>query len=49
MQVLGVSSKATSVTTYKIEDSFVTAVLAEETRAFALNFQQTIAGKIVSK
>uniref|UniRef100_A0A8C6HF66 Microsomal triglyceride transfer protein large subunit n=1 Tax=Mus spicilegus TaxID=10103 RepID=A0A8C6HF66_MUSSI len=48
-QVLGVSSKATSVTTYKIEDSFVTAVLAEETRAFALNFQQTIAGKIVSK
>ncbi|XP_075837368.1 microsomal triglyceride transfer protein large subunit [Microtus pennsylvanicus] len=48
-QVLGVSSKATSVTTYKIEDSFVTAVSAEETRAFSLNFLQTIAGKIVSK
>lgn len=48
-QVLGVSSKATSVTTYKIEDSFVTAVLAEETRAFSLNFLQNIAGKIVSK
>uniref|UniRef100_A0A8C2M2F2 Microsomal triglyceride transfer protein large subunit n=1 Tax=Cricetulus griseus TaxID=10029 RepID=A0A8C2M2F2_CRIGR len=48
-QVLGVSSKATSVTTYKIEDSFVTAVHAEETRDFALNFLKTIAGKIVSK
>lgn len=48
-QVLGVTSKATSVTTYKIEDSFVTAVVAEETRAFALNFLQTVAGKIVSK
>ncbi|XP_040822699.1 microsomal triglyceride transfer protein large subunit [Ochotona curzoniae] len=48
-QVLGVSSKATSVSTYKIEDSFVTAVLAEETHAFGLNFLQTITGKIVSK
>lgn len=48
-QVLGVTSKATSVTTYKIEDSFVIAVLAEETHAFGLNFLQTIAGKIVSK
>ncbi|XP_037007818.2 microsomal triglyceride transfer protein large subunit [Artibeus jamaicensis] len=48
-QVLGVTSKATSVTTYKIEDSFVIAVLAEEIHAFGLNFLQTIAGKIVSK
>ncbi|KAF6372140.1 microsomal triglyceride transfer protein [Rhinolophus ferrumequinum] len=48
-QVLGVTSKAMSVTTYKIEDSFVIAVLAEETHAFGLNFLQTIAGKIVSK
>ncbi|XP_054967635.1 microsomal triglyceride transfer protein large subunit isoform X2 [Pan paniscus] len=48
-QVLGVSSKATSVTTYKIEDSFVIAVLAEETHNFGLNFLQTIKGKIVSK
>nr|XP_055152164.1 microsomal triglyceride transfer protein large subunit isoform X3 [Symphalangus syndactylus] len=48
-QVLGVSSKATSVTTYTIEDSFVIAVLAEETHAFGLNFLQTIKGKIVSK
>ncbi|XP_076998835.1 microsomal triglyceride transfer protein large subunit isoform X2 [Tamandua tetradactyla] len=48
-QVLGVSSKATSLTTYKIEDSFVVAVLAEETRAFGLNFLRTVAGKIVSK
>ncbi|XP_028704475.2 microsomal triglyceride transfer protein large subunit [Macaca mulatta] len=48
-QVLGVSSKATSVTTYKIEDSFVIAVLAEETHAFGLNFLQTITGRIVSK
>ncbi|KAM5285651.1 microsomal triglyceride transfer protein large subunit isoform 1-T2 [Hipposideros larvatus] len=48
-QVLGVTSKATSVTTYKIEDSFVIAVLAEETHAFRLNFLQSIAGKIVSK
>nr|XP_004040228.2 microsomal triglyceride transfer protein large subunit isoform X1 [Gorilla gorilla gorilla] len=48
-QVLGVSSKATSVTTYKIEDSFVIAVLAEETHTFGLNFLQTIKGKIVSK
>jgi microsomal triglyceride transfer protein large subunit len=46
---LGVSSKATSVTTYEIEDSFVTAVHAEEIRAFGLNFLQTIAGKIISK
>ncbi|XP_054447666.1 microsomal triglyceride transfer protein large subunit [Pteronotus mesoamericanus] len=48
-QVLGVTSKATSVTTYKIEDSFVIAVLAEEIHAFGLNFLRTIAGKIVSK
>ncbi|XP_036892145.1 microsomal triglyceride transfer protein large subunit [Sturnira hondurensis] len=48
-QVLGVTSKATSVTAYKIEDSFVTAVLAEEIHAFGLNFLRTIAGKIVSK
>ncbi|XP_003257549.1 microsomal triglyceride transfer protein large subunit [Nomascus leucogenys] len=48
-QVLGVSSKVTSVTTYTIEDSFVIAVLAEETHAFGLNFLQTIKGKIVSK
>ncbi|XP_053411533.1 microsomal triglyceride transfer protein large subunit [Nycticebus coucang] len=48
-QVLGVSSKASSVTTYKIEDSFVIAVLAEETHSFGLNFLQSIAGKIVSK
>ncbi|XP_003798553.1 microsomal triglyceride transfer protein large subunit [Otolemur garnettii] len=48
-QVLGVSSKASSVTTYKIEDSFVIAVLAEETHSFGLNFLRSIAGKIVSK
>ncbi|XP_008050642.1 microsomal triglyceride transfer protein large subunit [Carlito syrichta] len=48
-QVLGVSSKSSSVTTYKIEDSFVIAVLAEEIHAFGLNFLQTITGKIVSK
>ncbi|XP_004703496.1 microsomal triglyceride transfer protein large subunit [Echinops telfairi] len=48
-QVLGVSSKATSVTTYKIEDSFVVAVMAEETHAFGLNFLRTVTGKIVSK
>ncbi|KAI5226038.1 microsomal triglyceride transfer protein large subunit [Manis pentadactyla] len=48
-QVLGVTSKATSVTTYKIEDSFVVAVLAEETHAFGMNFLRTISGKIVSK
>uniref|UniRef100_A0A5F4WMA2 Microsomal triglyceride transfer protein large subunit n=1 Tax=Callithrix jacchus TaxID=9483 RepID=A0A5F4WMA2_CALJA len=48
-QVLGVSSKATSVTTYKIEDSFVIAVLAEEIHALGLNFLRTITGKIVSK
>uniref|UniRef100_A0A8D1KKJ9 Microsomal triglyceride transfer protein large subunit n=1 Tax=Sus scrofa TaxID=9823 RepID=A0A8D1KKJ9_PIG len=48
-QVLGVTSKATSVTTYKIEDSFVVAMLAEEIHALRLNFLQTIAGKIVSK
>ncbi|XP_012496530.1 PREDICTED: microsomal triglyceride transfer protein large subunit [Propithecus coquereli] len=48
-QVLGVSSKASSATTYKIEDSFVVSVLAEETHSFRLNFLQTITGKIVSK
>uniref|UniRef100_A0A8C9AAN4 Microsomal triglyceride transfer protein large subunit n=1 Tax=Prolemur simus TaxID=1328070 RepID=A0A8C9AAN4_PROSS len=48
-QVLGVSSKASFTTTYKIEDSFVVAVLAEETHSFGLNFLQTISGKIVSK
>ncbi|KAK2500575.1 hypothetical protein MC885_002723 [Smutsia gigantea] len=47
-QVLGVTSKATSVTTYKIEDSFVVAMLAEETHTFGMNFLQTISGKIVS-
>ncbi|XP_004643760.1 microsomal triglyceride transfer protein large subunit [Octodon degus] len=48
-QVLGVSSKATSVTTYKIEDSFVLAVIAEEIHAFGLNFLNSIKGRIVSK
>uniref|UniRef100_A0A452G385 Microsomal triglyceride transfer protein large subunit n=1 Tax=Capra hircus TaxID=9925 RepID=A0A452G385_CAPHI len=48
-QVLGVTSKATSVTTYKIEDSFVVAVLSEEIHALRLNFLQSIAGKIVSR
>ncbi|XP_037686250.1 microsomal triglyceride transfer protein large subunit [Choloepus didactylus] len=48
-QVLGVSSKATSLTTYKIEDSFVVAVLAEETHGFWLNFLRTVTGKIISK
>ncbi|KFO37134.1 microsomal triglyceride transfer protein large subunit [Fukomys damarensis] len=48
-QVLGVSSKATSVTTYKIEDSFVLAVFSEEIHTFALNFLNTIQGRIVSK
>ncbi|XP_039704642.1 microsomal triglyceride transfer protein large subunit [Pteropus medius] len=48
-QVFGVTLKATSVTTYKIEDSFVIAVLSEETHAFGVNFLRNIAGKIVSK
>ncbi|XP_004617690.2 microsomal triglyceride transfer protein large subunit [Sorex araneus] len=48
-QVLGVTTKSTSVTTYKIEDSFVIAVLAEEIHAFGLNFLRSITGKIVSK
>ncbi|XP_043828280.1 LOW QUALITY PROTEIN: microsomal triglyceride transfer protein large subunit [Dromiciops gliroides] len=48
-KVLGISSKTVSMTTYKIEDSFVTAVLAEETRAFGLNFQRMATGKIVSR
>ncbi|XP_006893145.1 PREDICTED: microsomal triglyceride transfer protein large subunit [Elephantulus edwardii] len=48
-QILGVSLKASSVTTYKIEDSFVVAVTAEETHAFGLNFLRTVTGKIVSK
>ncbi|XP_075400982.1 microsomal triglyceride transfer protein large subunit [Tenrec ecaudatus] len=48
-QVLGVSTKATSVTTYKIEDSFVIAVMAEETHAFGLNFLRAVTGKVVSK
>ncbi|KAG8518368.1 Microsomal triglyceride transfer protein large subunit [Galemys pyrenaicus] len=48
-QVLGVTSKGRAVTTYKIEDSFVIAVLAEETHAFELNFLQSISGKVVSK
>ncbi|XP_025279260.1 microsomal triglyceride transfer protein large subunit isoform X1 [Canis lupus baileyi] len=48
-QVLGVTSKGTAVTTYKIEDSFVIAVFAEEIHAFRMNFLPTIAGNIVSK
>lgn len=48
-QVLGVTTKSTSVTTYKIEDSFVIAVLAEEIHAFGLNFLRSITGKVVSK
>ncbi|XP_072480313.1 microsomal triglyceride transfer protein large subunit [Notamacropus eugenii] len=48
-KVLGISSKAVSMTTYKIEDSFVTAVLAEETYAYGLNFQRMATGKIVSR
>ncbi|XP_013360854.1 PREDICTED: microsomal triglyceride transfer protein large subunit isoform X1 [Chinchilla lanigera] len=48
-QVLGVSSKATSVTTYKIEDSFVLDVAAEEIHFFGLNFLNSIKGRIVSK
>ncbi|XP_007495957.1 microsomal triglyceride transfer protein large subunit [Monodelphis domestica] len=48
-KVLGISSKAVSVTTYKIEDSFVTAVLAEETYGFSLNFLRKATGKVVSR
>ncbi|KAM9678617.1 microsomal triglyceride transfer protein large subunit [Trichechus inunguis] len=48
-QVLGVSSKATSLATYKIEDSFVIALTAEEIHTFGLNFLRTVTGKIVSK
>ncbi|XP_007947060.1 microsomal triglyceride transfer protein large subunit [Orycteropus afer afer] len=48
-QVLSVSSKATSLTTYKIEDSFVIAVIGEEIHALGLNFLRTVMGKIVSK
>lgn len=48
-QVLGVTTKSTSVTTYKIEDSFVIAMHAEEIHAFGQNFLRSITGKIVSK
>lgn len=48
-QILGVTSKAMSVTTYKIEDSFVIAVQAEETHAFTQNFLRSIKGKMVSR
>ncbi|XP_038625237.1 microsomal triglyceride transfer protein large subunit [Tachyglossus aculeatus] len=48
-QVLGISSKSTSTTTYLIEDSFVTAVMAEEIHAFGLNYLRSLTGKIVSK
>ncbi|XP_008945390.1 PREDICTED: microsomal triglyceride transfer protein large subunit [Merops nubicus] len=48
-QILDVSTKATSATTYVLEDSFIKSIKAEENYVFLLNSQRKTSAKIVSK
>uniref|UniRef100_UPI0037E74E75 microsomal triglyceride transfer protein large subunit n=1 Tax=Semicossyphus pulcher TaxID=241346 RepID=UPI0037E74E75 len=48
-QVLGVSRKSSSVTSFTLEDGFIRSALAEETHSLAVNARRSAAAKVVSR
>uniref|UniRef100_A0AAQ5Y8C8 Vitellogenin domain-containing protein n=1 Tax=Amphiprion ocellaris TaxID=80972 RepID=A0AAQ5Y8C8_AMPOC len=48
-KVLGVSSKASSVTVFTLEDGFIRSAVAEETHTLAVNVRKSTAAKVVSR
>ncbi|XP_059196725.1 microsomal triglyceride transfer protein large subunit [Centropristis striata] len=48
-QVLGVSRKSSSVTTFTLEDGFIRSAVAEEAHSVAVNARRSAATKIVSR
>lgn len=48
-KVLGVSSKASSVTVFTLADGFIHSAVAEETHSLAVNVHRSTAAKVVSR
>ncbi|XP_022069073.2 microsomal triglyceride transfer protein large subunit isoform X1 [Acanthochromis polyacanthus] len=48
-KVLGVSSKASSVTVFTLEDGFIRSAVAEEAHSLAVNARKSTAAKVVSR
>uniref|UniRef100_A0A3B5BC08 Microsomal triglyceride transfer protein n=1 Tax=Stegastes partitus TaxID=144197 RepID=A0A3B5BC08_9TELE len=48
-KVLGVTSKASSVTVFTLEDGFIRSAVAEETHSLAINARRSTAAKVVSR
>nr|XP_029135149.1 microsomal triglyceride transfer protein large subunit isoform X2 [Labrus bergylta] len=48
-QVLGVSRKSSSVTTFTFEDGFIRSASAEETHSLAVNSRRSAAAKVMSR
>ncbi|XP_014353094.1 microsomal triglyceride transfer protein large subunit [Latimeria chalumnae] len=48
-KILGVSTKATCATIYRLEDNIIKSALAEENYLLSLNIRQETAAKIISK
>lgn len=48
-KVMGVSSKASSVTVFTLEDGFIRSAVAEETHSLAVNVRKSMAAKVVSR
>ncbi|XP_042341864.1 microsomal triglyceride transfer protein large subunit [Plectropomus leopardus] len=48
-QVLGVSKKSSSVTTFKLEDGFIHSAMAEEMHSLAIHARRSAAAKVVSR
>uniref|UniRef100_A0A8D0D3R3 Microsomal triglyceride transfer protein n=1 Tax=Sander lucioperca TaxID=283035 RepID=A0A8D0D3R3_SANLU len=48
-QVLGVSRKSSSVTTFTLEDGFIHSAVAEETHSLAVNARRSAAATVVSR
>ncbi|XP_049899979.1 microsomal triglyceride transfer protein large subunit isoform X1 [Epinephelus moara] len=48
-QVLGVSRKSSSVTTFTLEDGFIRSAVAEELHSLAVNARRSAAAKVVSR
>uniref|UniRef100_A0A7N8Y8N6 Microsomal triglyceride transfer protein n=1 Tax=Mastacembelus armatus TaxID=205130 RepID=A0A7N8Y8N6_9TELE len=48
-QVLGVSTKSSSVTVFTLEDGFIRSVVAEEAHSLAVNARRSAGAKVVSR
>lgn len=48
-QVLGVSRKSSSVTTFTLKDGFISSASAEETHSLAVNARRSAAAKVISR